>query len=113
VNIIAIIFILLGIFFFTTSTIGLLRFPDFYCRAQSTGKGDTLGILLTVIGFALYNLNLGGGILLSIKIILLAGFLFLASPTAIHALFRSALENDILPWTKEGKPPTVKWPPEK
>jgi multicomponent Na+:H+ antiporter subunit G len=113
VTIVAVIFVLLGVFFFTTATIGLLRFPDFYCRAQSTGKGDTLGILLTMVGFALYNLNYGfspGNILLSIKLIVIAVFIFLAGPMAIHVLFRSAFENNILPWTKDGKPPVVKWP---
>jgi monovalent cation/proton antiporter MnhG/PhaG subunit len=58
-TIVVILFILGGVFFFATATIGLLRFPDFYCRMHATGKGDTLGALLALIGLALYNLHHG------------------------------------------------------
>ena len=36
-----IIFMAGGLFFFTTATIGLLRFPDFFSRLHATGKGNT------------------------------------------------------------------------
>ena len=35
-----ILLICAGTFFFTTATIGLFRFPDFYSRMHATGKGD-------------------------------------------------------------------------
>jgi len=53
-HIAAIPFFLAGFFFFFAATVGLLRFPDFYCRLHATGKGDTLAVLLSLIGLSLY-----------------------------------------------------------
>lgn len=102
--ILAIILIILGTFFFFTATIGLLRFPDFYSRMQATGKGDTLGAFLTLTGLALYNLHDGftlSAILVSIKIMFIAVFIFIANPTATHAITRAGFDAGVEPWTKE------------
>jgi multicomponent Na+:H+ antiporter subunit G len=109
VLLIAVIFlVVVGIFFFFTATIGFLRFPDFYSRMHATGIGDTLGLLLTLIGLSIYNLYDNPswylGVVQSIKLISIAVFWFLASPTATHALLRSAFESGVMPWTKDGKP---------
>ncbi|MDO8723130.1 MAG: monovalent cation/H(+) antiporter subunit G, partial [Syntrophales bacterium] len=91
-SIAAMALISIGLFFLTAGTIGFLRFPDFYSRIHATGKSDTLGAVLSLAGLALYNLHQGltlAGILLSIKIMLIAVFWFLANPTAAHALSRS------------------------
>ncbi|MED6325932.1 MAG: monovalent cation/H(+) antiporter subunit G, partial [Verrucomicrobiota bacterium] len=39
---IAYILIVVGLVFFLGTSIGLLRFPDFYTRMHAAGKGDTL-----------------------------------------------------------------------
>ena len=96
-NIIAILFILGGFFFFTTATIGLLRLPDFYTRLHATGKGDTLAVLYSLIGLAIYN----GFDITSAKIVFIAVFMFLAQPTATHAISRAAFACQVEPWTKE------------
>lgn len=104
--IIAIILILAGIFFFTTATIGLLRFPDFYTRMHATGKGDTLGALLLLIGMALYTIHDGltlANILVSLKIIFIAVFIFAVNPTACHAITRAGLDAGVDPWIKGEK----------
>jgi multicomponent Na+:H+ antiporter subunit G len=109
------ILMLIGLFFFMTATIGFLRFPDFYTRMHATAKGDTLGTLLFVVGLALYTLHHGLhwlGIVQSVKLISIAVFWFLASPTATHALLKSALESDLVPWTKDGKI-ILAWPPKR
>lgn len=91
----------LGVFFFLTSAVGLLRFPDFYTRMHAAGKCDTLGALLVLIGLA----ALQGFGLASVKILLIAVFLFATSPTATHAIARSALRNDLPAWTPEERRP--------
>jgi multicomponent Na+:H+ antiporter subunit G len=104
ITILAIIFIVGGLFFFTTATVGLLRFPDFYCRMHATGKGDTLGAFLLLSGLAIYNLHHGfalGTILVSIKIMFIAMFIFLANPTATHAITKAGLDCGVEIWTKE------------
>jgi len=98
-TILAILLIVIGTFFFFTSTVGLLRFPDFYSRMHATGKGDTLGALLSLLGLALLN----GWSLTSLKILFIAAFVFITSPTATHALLRAAFDSEVKPWTKDGK----------
>lgn len=93
----AIVFLLSGFFFFLTATLGLLRFPDFYARLHATGKGDTLAVTLTLIGLAVYQ----GMSLSSVKIVFIAVFMFLAQPTATHAISRAAFRCGVLPWTTQ------------
>ncbi len=95
-DILSIILVSAGTFFYLTGTIGFLRFPDFYTRMHATGKSDTLGTLLSLAGLALYT----GFSLTSVKIIFIAVFVFLTSPTATHALLRAAFDSEVCPWTK-------------
>ena len=96
-EILSIFFVLSGFFFFVTATLGLLRFPDFYARLHATGKGDTLAVLLSLIGLAFYH----GFSLTSVKIVFIAVFMFLAQPTATHAISRAAFRCKLQPWTSE------------
>jgi len=96
-QIVSIPFLLGGFFFFIAATVGLLRFPDFFCRLHATGKGDTLAVLLCLVGLSIYE----GLTLTSLKIIFIAVFMFLAQPTATHAISRAALRCGLQPWTKE------------
>jgi multicomponent Na+:H+ antiporter subunit G len=98
-SVLAVVFILSGTFFFFTATVGFLRFPDFYSRMHATGKSDTLGALLSLIGLALYN----GFSLVSIKVLFIVLFIFITSPTATHAILRAAFDSEVTPWTKDGK----------
>ncbi len=97
VEILSILLIVIGVFLFFTGTLGLIRLPDFYCRMHATGKCDTLGALLALTGLAVYN----GFNLVSLKILFIVIFIFLANPTATHAIGRAALVNRVEPWTKE------------
>jgi multicomponent Na+:H+ antiporter subunit G len=90
-------FLLGGFFFFVAATVGLLRFPDFFCRLHATGKGDTLAVLLSLIGLSIYE----GFSLTSLKILFIAVFMFLAQPTSTHAISRAAMRCGLEPWTRE------------
>ena len=94
--VLSVLFMLGGIFFFATATIGLLRFPDFFARLHATGKGDTLAVLLCLIGLAIHE----GFCLTGLKIVFIAVFMALAQPTATHAISRAALRSGVKPWTK-------------
>ena len=96
-DVLSIVFILCGTFFLFTGTVGLLRLPDFFSRMHATAKCDTLGILLILFGLALYH----GFSLGSLKILMIAAFLFITSPTATHAITRAALKNRTSFWTPE------------
>ena len=95
-DIIAIVLVVGGLFFLLMGALGLFRFPDFYTRMHAAGKCDTLGSLLLVTGIALHNgLSLG-----SVKIIFIAVFIFLTSPTATHAIVDAGVRAGLAPWTK-------------
>ncbi len=98
-DILVILFMVGGLFFFTTATLGLLRFPDFYSRLHATGKGDTLAVFLSLLGLGIYE----GFSLTSLKIVFIAVFMFLAQPTATHAISRAGFRSGLKPWLKEEK----------
>ncbi len=104
-NIVSIVFIVAGLFFFTVGVIGVLRLPDFYSRQHAAGKCDSLASVLIFIGIAVYVLQDFSlpNVLVALKILLIAAFIFIASPTATHALTEAALIIGVKPWMKEGR----------
>jgi multicomponent Na+:H+ antiporter subunit G len=96
-DVIVILFMLGGFFLFCTATLGLLRLPDFFTRLHATGKGDTLAALWSLMGLAIYH----GFSLTSAKIVFIAVFMFLAQPTATHAISRAGFRCGVRPWTCE------------
>jgi len=101
-NLLTVVLTLAGLFFFLATTVGILRFPDFYARMHAAGKGDTLSSILLLTGFAVYNLHhfSVGGLLVTLKVLLIAVFIFMASPTATHAIIDAGFESGIQPWTR-------------
>ena len=96
-NVACIILLSLGVLFLLLGAIGILRFPDCYTRMHAAGKCDTLGALLVVSGLAFHH----GVSLESAKILFIAVFIFLTSPTATHAIARAAFTNGLPLWTKD------------
>ena len=104
-NLIVGVLIVLGILIFAIGIVGILRLPDFYSRLHAAGKSDSLGSILIICGFALYNLHDPSltNVLVSLKMVFIAMFIFLASPTATHAIVDTALILGAEPWKKEKK----------
>lgn len=98
-KIVAFIFLLCGFFFTTVAALGVIRFPDFYTRLHAAGKGDTLGIALSIMGLAIYH----GFNLVSIKLFFIVIFIFIANPIGTHVLSRAAFKSGIKPWTGKGE----------
>ena len=102
-TIVIILLALTGLVFFYATTVGILRFPDFYSRMHAAGKGDTLSSLLMLLPLALYSfheMNMAN-LLVAMKILLIGVFIFMASPTATHAIIDAGYEAGIKPWTKK------------
>ena len=68
---------------------------------HATGKGDTLAVLICLIGLALYHTFHHGAVLDGIKLVVIAVFMFMANPTATHAISRAAFRCGVKPWTRE------------
>lgn len=96
-QIIAVILISLGFFFFVVATTGLLRLPDFFCRAHAATKCDTLGAGLILFGLAVYEkLSFN-----SLKILLIFIFTLITTPIIGHVLARAAYWQGLVPWQRD------------
>ncbi|MDP2182223.1 MAG: monovalent cation/H(+) antiporter subunit G [Actinomycetota bacterium] len=93
---ITIVFACIGAFFFLVGTIGMLRLPDFYSRTHAATKCDTLGAGSILVALAVYT----GLKPDAFKILAIAAFVLLTSPTAGHALARAAFRSGLAPWTR-------------
>jgi multicomponent Na+:H+ antiporter subunit G len=88
-----------GIFFTLVGSIGLLRFPDFYTRLHATGKCDTLGTGLIIVSLIIYHFfEYSRDVLVPAKLFFLVFFIFIANPTATHAIMKAADETGLEPW---------------
>ena len=88
-----------GLFFTLVGSIGLLRFPDFYTRLHATGKCDTLGTGLILVGLIIYHLFYYSGTpLVPVRLAFLVFFIFIANPAATHALMKAGYEVGVKPW---------------
>jgi multicomponent Na+:H+ antiporter subunit G len=82
-----------GAAFCLIGAIGVLRFPDVYSRMHAAGITDTLGALLVLAGLML----LAGLSLALVKLLFILAFLWMASPTATHALAKAARHGGVHP----------------
>ena len=95
---VAVWFLLLtGTVFAVIGGAGLIRLPDLYCRMHGSGITDTLGAGLILAGLMLHS----GASLVTVKLLAVWFFLLVTSPTATHALARSAMAQGIHPFTEE------------
>jgi len=100
INIIVTLFLAGGVFFLLVGSIGLLRLPDFYTRLHATGKCDTLGGGLIILGLLIYHLfHYAQHPFVPIRLLFLVFFIFIANPTATHAIMKAAFRTGVKPWT--------------
>jgi len=95
--------ILAGLFFVLAGTLGVLRLPDFYTRLHAAGMTDTLGAELILIGLIIQS----GFTQMSLKLLLVAFFLLLTSPTATHAIAYAGHKAGLDPKLGKYKAPSV------
>lgn len=91
------VFLLVGGAFVLIGNIGLLRLPDFYTRLHAAGITDTLGAGLILVALCFH----AGFSLITVKLLFIIGFLLITSPTASHALAKSALHGKLKPLLPE------------
>ncbi len=96
IDIISTVLLVGGAFFMFTGALGLLRLPDFYTRLHATGKCDTLGEVLIIVGCMIYQ----GWSFITIKLFFLMLFIFIANPVATHAIMKAAYVTGVKPWKK-------------
>lgn len=84
-EILVIVFIFGGMFFYFVGVVGLIRMPDVFCRMHATTKCDTMGAGLIFTGLIIWQ----GMTYVSINILLVLIFIWLTNPTAAHYIAKS------------------------
>lgn len=78
--------LLLGAFFFLAGTVGLLRFPDVYCRLHALTKADNLGLGCLTLGLILQAASLAA----ALKLLLIWLLALAASAAVSYAIAKRA-----------------------
>jgi len=94
----------IGCVFVVAGAVGILRMPDLYTRLHTAGLTDTGGAIFIVLPLTLYSLLVLNSYIVSIKLLLILFFTLFTTPTASHALAKTALLFGQVPTDKEGKP---------
>ncbi|GGX55913.1 sodium:proton antiporter [Litorimonas cladophorae] len=92
-----------GLFFVLAGTVGVLRLPDFYTRLHAAGMTDTLGAELILLALIFQSDSLQ----MVLKLLLVAFFLFVTSPTATHAVGHAAYRAGLKPLLGEYRAPDL------
>lgn len=88
-DIVSACFLFGGMFLCLSTVIGMHRLPDFYTRCHASGVSETLGLLLTCVGFIIQ----AGFTPLSLKLVLLFIIVCICNPIGGHILAKSAYET--------------------
>ena len=87
--------IILGLPFFLSGTVGLIRFPDIYTRLHALTKADNVGLGCIACGLALQS----GSLAVTARLLLIWLLVLIASSASCHLIARSAIQKNIQPWT--------------
>jgi multicomponent Na+:H+ antiporter subunit G len=80
IGLVGLFFLWAGVVFSALGVLGLLRFPDVYCRLHASGKVSTLGLCGLLIGAAVIMPNL------TLRAVALMVFMLITAPVASHAI---------------------------
>jgi multicomponent Na+:H+ antiporter subunit G len=88
--ILASVCLLIGLFFMLLAVFGVNRFHRALNRMHAAAMGDTMGILFVMLGLVI----LRGFSMDSLKLLLVIGFFWIASPVSSHMLARLEAMTD-------------------
>lgn len=89
--------LLLGSFFVVVGGIGVLRMPDVFTRMHAAGLTDTMGSFFILTGLML-EAGISG---VTLRLVMILGFLWFTGPVATHALAKAALHGKVEPVVHE------------
>ena len=92
-DVLTVIAIIAGGFFFLAGTVGLLRFPDTLTRLHALTKADNLGLGLVIVGL----LPQVGSVMAGFKLIAVWLLVLLASATVSQLIARVARRQESSP----------------
>lgn len=89
-DVIVLLLVLSGSFFFLVGTVGLIRMPDAFSRMHATTKSDTLGAGLALAALMVYK----GFDVVSLKLLLVMVFILITNPVAAHIISKATYYRD-------------------
>ncbi len=104
VHIISLAFIIPGCVFLLAGGYGLIRMPDLYTRLHAASMTDTGATILLIIGMSIEAIFVFNSFSAFVKLILIMLFALFTTPTASHALAKTALMGGLIPTNREGDP---------
>lgn len=90
IEVIAWLAIFTGVFFYLTGSIGMLRFPDIFCRLHAITKADNVGFGMIMLGLSL----LSNSLLFSAKALLLYFLVLMCSAASASLIARYAAVHE-------------------
>jgi multicomponent K+:H+ antiporter subunit G len=87
--------LVVGTGFILTSSIGLMRMPDFYTRMHGPTKASTLGLICVLLASLVY-FTIEHQFLM-VRELLVIVFLFLTAPVSAHMLSKAGRASGIKP----------------
>lgn len=96
VDAIGLLLIILGVIFVLIAGIGVLRMPDIFLRMSASTKAATLGLMLIMVGTAVYFGTVG----IASRAIATAIFVLLTAPVSAHLIGRAAYSDRVKLWEK-------------
>jgi len=90
-DLLSVLAIVAGAFFYMAGTVGLLRFPDAYTRLHALTKADNLGLALVVLGLLLQAHSVLGGL----KLVLVWLLVLLSSAVVSQLIARTTRRKDL------------------
>ncbi|MBL8157403.1 MAG: monovalent cation/H(+) antiporter subunit G [Anaerolineae bacterium] len=78
-----------GVIFCVLGIIGLIRFPDVYCRIHASGKVATVGLIGLLAGTSILMPET------TLKAAALALFVVICSPIASHSIAKAAYQHHL------------------
>ena len=88
-EIIGLVTITIGCFFYFVGVLGLIKMPDVYLRIQAAGKTSTLGIAGLLIGAAVLSPES------LLQVIALGIFMVMSGPVIAHAISSAAYHSRV------------------
>jgi len=95
IKIIISILLLGGCLLIMSGVLGIVRFPDFYCRAHAATKGPTVGIMMIMLGSIIFYAVSGS---FSSRNVLTSIFIMITAPVSAHLLLKNAYHSGIEMW---------------
>jgi multicomponent Na+:H+ antiporter subunit G len=86
--------LLVGAAFVLLAAVGVVRMPDVFTRMQAATKAASLGAICLLLGASVFF----GQLDVTVRAVLIVGFVFLTAPVSAHMVARAAYAAGVPLW---------------